>query len=182
MCNGIGGKRLSFTELPKDTSHIRFVNQPIISLRDDMEFAAHSLLSPFCDSSRWQRWSSMRLLWNLLRRSKKQSSSEGSRPSFWNKNNKSLFFFLLSTKTICVISSTPVMCLLMHQLPRDHLQKTEYFLLEIQLFMRKCSQLLVSGSFRPLVLICEIIFSFKLFFFYRFLFCFFLKRYDIIVG
>ncbi len=64
------------------------LNQPIISFRDGTEFAAPSPLSPFCGSSRWQRWSSMRLLWNLLRRSKKQSSSEGSRPSFCKKNDK----------------------------------------------------------------------------------------------
>lgn len=81
------------------------VNKPIISLRDDMEVAAPSLLSPFCGSSRWQRWSSMRLLWNLLRRSKKQSSSEGSRPSFCNENNKSL---TLSTKSVCLICRVPV--------------------------------------------------------------------------
>lgn len=59
------------------------LNRPIISFRDGMEFAAPSPWSPFCGSSRRQRWSSMRLLWNLLRRSKKQSSSDGSRPSFW---------------------------------------------------------------------------------------------------
>lgn len=64
------------------------LNQPIISFRDGTEFAAPSPLSPFWGSSRWQRWSSIRLLWNLLRRSKKQSSSEGSRPSFWTKNDK----------------------------------------------------------------------------------------------
>lgn len=60
-------------------------NWPIISVR---EFVAPSPLSPFCGSSRWQRWSSMRLLWNLLRRSKKQSSSEGSRPSFWKEETQ----------------------------------------------------------------------------------------------
>ena len=63
--------------------HEMLNNQPIMSFR----LAAASRLSPFCGSSRWQRWSSMRLLWNLLRRSKKQSSSDGSRPSFCKGSN-----------------------------------------------------------------------------------------------
>lgn len=72
-------KKLEKVSTPK-------LGAPIISFRDATEFAAPSPLSPFCGSSRWQRWSSMRLLWNLLRRSKKQSSSEGSRPSFCKDN------------------------------------------------------------------------------------------------